>query len=376
MAQEKNTQSASVLYMAFELGSTKWVTMSGTSAQTKVRRKTLPAGDLDALSTEFRAAKQRFALPADAPIITCYEAGRDGFWLHRWLQDLEVRNVIVDSASIEVNRRFRRVKTDRVDATRLLSMLIRYFGGEEHVWKVVQVPDEESEDQRRFSREIDRLKKERAGHGVRIRSLLCLHGIRLDDPRKANLDGLRSPSGKPLLPTLKLEIRHEWGRLQLCEKQLKELELKQRKLLKESDSPVVEKVRKLTLFRGVGWRSSWLLVLEFFAWREFKNRRQVGALAGMVATPYLSDCMEREQGISKAGNKRVRAMMVELAWLWLRWQPESALSRWYERRFGHGSKRMRRVGIVALARKLLIAFWQYLERDQLPEGAVLAPCRG
>lgn len=370
MAQEKNTQLATVLYMAFDLGSTKWLTVSGTKEGTKTRRRAVPAGDLAAVSAEFVRAKQLLNLAADAPVVTCYEAGRDGFWLHRWLESEGVRNVVVDSSSIEVNRRYRRVKTDRIDATKLLDMLIRYVDGDKRVWQVNHVPDEVSEDERRYAREIDRLKKERGAHWVRIQSLLCLHGIRLSDRSAPKLDELRSPEGKALLPTLKTEIRHEWERLQLCEKQFRELEQRQKKLFRESDSPAAKRVRKLTRLRGVGSRSSWLVVLEFFAWRKFKNRRQLGALAGMVGTHYRSDSIEREQGISKAGNKRVRAMMVELAWLWLRWQPRSALSLWFQRRFGHGSRRMRRVGIVALARKLLIAFWRYLEEDKLPEGAV------
>lgn len=372
MAQTKNTQSSTGLYIAFELGSTKWVLASAADPCVKTRRKTLEAGDLAALAREFDMAKKRFKLPADAPVFSCYEAGRDGFWLHRWLETTGVNNIIVDSASIEVNRRSKTAKTDRLDATKLLSMLFRYSGGEKRVWQVLHVPDEESEDARRFSRELDRLKKEHGGHWVRIQSLLCLWGIKLEKRSElAALDELRSPGGKALPAALKEEIRREWARLLVCQKQLDELAKKQEAFLKGSKSPVAEKTRRLSQLKGVGWRSSSLLVLEFFGWRKFRNRRQVGALAGMVATPYLSDQSQSDQGISKSGNKRVRAMMIELSWLWLRWQPQSALSRWYQRRFGHGSKRMRRVGIVALGRKLLIAFWRYLEFDQLPEGAIL-----
>nr|VFK69145.1 MAG: transposase [Candidatus Kentron sp. UNK]VFK73824.1 MAG: transposase [Candidatus Kentron sp. UNK] len=272
-----------------------------------------------------------------------------------------------------MNRRKRRAKTDKVDVKALLRLLQRYLNGERKAVSVVQVPTLDEEDQRRFNRERERLIKEHSAHIARIKSLLIQHGVRTPIDRKfpewleaTPRDGL----GNELGPNLKTELVREYERLQLVKRQIKELHQEQKRRIEEEETKAMKQIITLMQLRGVGPQSSWILVMEFFVWRKFKNRRELAACAGLTPTPYDSGSSQREQGISKAGSRRVRSLMVELAWLWLRYQPNSKLSRWFHSRFGVG-KRFRRVGIVALARKLLIALWRYLEKGVVPEGAVL-----
>jgi transposase len=252
-------------------------------------------------------------------------------------------------------------------------MLIRHWGGEKKVWSVVRVPTEEEEDRMRLHREIGTLKKERTAHRNRISGLLAGVGLRLriDAVFKTRLEKARTFDGKPLQPDLTSQLLREHERLLFLEDQLKILRENQRTRVKEKKSVVHEKVAQLIELRGVGIKSSWVLIMEFFGWRDFKNRKEIGALSGLVPTPYSSGTMNRELGISKAGNPRIRSLMVELSWLWLRYQPDSKLSLWFWERFGKGGSRSRRIGIVAVARKLLISFWEYLEKGKLMEGAVL-----
>jgi transposase len=283
-----------------------------------------------------------------------------------------VDNIVVDSSSIEVNRRYRRVKTDRVDAGKLLSMLIRHVNGEQRLWSVLHVPDAEQEDARRIDREMERLKKERAAHSNRIKSLLILHGIQLSvgSAFLKQLEQVRQWDGQPLGQGIKNEILRQYERYCLIQDQLKRLAEEQKEVL-ASGSSQAQKVMMLRKLKGIGPVGSWKLVFEYFGWRRFDNTKQVGAASGLAPTPFSSGGLNREQGISKAGNRRVRCLMIELAWYWVRYQPRSALSRWFMRRFGSGGKRTRRIGIVALARKLLIALWKYLEKGIIPEGAFL-----
>jgi transposase len=361
--------------MAMELSNRKW--KLGFSNGEKMRVKTVEAGDWAALASEIAHARGHFHLAADCRVVSCYEAGRDGFWIHRALVQDGIENVVVDSASIEVSRRRKQVKTDRVDVIALLRLLMRYRGGEKAALHAIRVPTIEQEDQRRLNRERERLLKERGGHSARIKSLLMAHGIRLeklkDLPRllptaKAAVTGYELPAD------LKAELEREYARYELVDRQVKALEHLQIERAEAQAIPATRNIRQLMSLKGVGWQSSWILVMEFFGWRGFKNARQLGACAGLTPTAHDSGDSRQEQGISKAGNKRIRSLMVELSWLWLRYQPDSALSRWYQRRFGSGGKRMRRIGIVALARKLLIALWRYLEHGVLPEGAVLKAC--
>jgi transposase len=304
--------------------------------------------------------------------------GRDGFWLHRWLLSQGIANVIVDSASIEVNRRKRRAKSDHLDATKLLSMLLRYHAGEKKVWSVVRVPEPADEDRRHLHRELIAVQDERTAHVNRIKGFLAGQGIALTTVTAKfpeELEQLRCWDGSELGAELRQRLLREFARWQLAESQVKELESERKRRIRCDDTPQVAKVRSLLDLAGIGLSGSWLLVYELFAWRQFANRRQVGAIVGLTPTPYQSGTAQREQGISKAGSKVLRRMMVELAWGWLRWQPNSELSHWYERRFAHHGKRARKIGVVALARKLLIALWRYIEQGEEPAGARLTSWR-
>jgi transposase len=331
---------------------------------------------LGAIRRELILAKQRFGLAASGPVKSCYEAGREGFWLHRWLESEGIDSCVVDASSIEVNRRLRRAKSDRMDAARLLRLLIRFWNGESRVWSVVRVPSVEEEDRRHLHRELLTMKRDRTRLANRIQGLLASQGLRVDwrKPLARQLDALRSWDGAALPPGLRARLEQERERLEVLNRQIEAVETTRRERIRAGKSePAVGQVRRLLALQGVGSNSAWLYVMEFFAWRKFRNRREVGALAGLTPTPYQSGESHREQGIAKAGNRHVRAMAIEIAWGWLRFQPESALAKWYQARFGRGSSRLRRIGIVALARKLLIALWRFLETGAVPEGAVLKP---
>lgn len=312
-----------------------------------------------------------------APVISCYEAGRDGFWLHRALIGIGVTNLVVDSASIERNSRARQVKSDRLDTESLLNKLCRHAAGERGVWSVVNVPSPEDEDRRHLHRELFTIKREHARAINRIKGLLALYGIGLEGrglPQAMPLQTeLRLWNGAPIPSAAYARFVREWRRLTLLRREIKGLVNERRVLLEADDpnDPTLPMVRKLMALRAVGEVSAWIYTTEFFAWRQFRNRRQVGAAAGLCSTLRSSGDVRREGGISKAGNRFLRALAVELAWSWLRYQPQSALARWYRERFGSGNSRVRRTGIVALARKLLIALWRYLETGIVPEGALL-----
>lgn len=362
------------LYVAFELGWSEWKLAFGVGAGVPARLRSMGARQLAALDEEIRKAKLRFGLPANALVVSCYEAGRDGFWLHRYLVSRGIDNVVVDSASIEVNRRSRRAKSDRLDAAKLLSQLLRYHAGESRVWSVVVVPSEADEDKRQLHRELMELKAERTEHVNRIKGLLASCGLvvrEIDATFLETLRQLRTWNGQAVPAELERRLRREYARWQLLEAQIEELSRERVQRIRRSSEREMSKVRQLLQVAGVGQNSAWLLVHELFGWRRFANRRQLGALAGLAPSPYQSGSSNHEQGISKAGNPRLRAMLVEISWGWLRWQPHSALTRWYQERFGRGTSRYRRVGIVALARKLLVALWRYVETGEIPQGAEL-----
>ncbi len=366
----KDNANEQILYMALELSNKTW--KLGFSDGTKQRQVTIEAGNWLALHTEIDRAKEKFNLVKGCRIVSCYEAGRDGFWIHRRLLEEGIENQVVDSSSIEVNRRSRRAKTDSVDVKSLLRLLMRYWQGERTVMSVVRVPTVEEEDDRRLHRERERLLKERGSHSARIKSLLVAHGLRLEirSDFLAQLASATSGGGYALGVDLKAELRREYERYRLVHDQVKALEAEQKLRVEEQEGQAMEQIAHLLQLKGVGQQSSWILVMEFFSWRAFRNQRQLASCAGLTPTPYTSGDSEREQGISKAGNRQVRTLMIELSWLWLRYQPNSALSQWFDKRFAHGGKRMRRIGIVALARKLLIALWRYVEEGVVPEGAV------
>lgn len=365
----KDTAIARDLYMSLELSDKQWKLTFGDGRRGP-SRCSVAAGDQAAVLERIRKAKARFGLDPRSKVHACYEAGRDGWWLHRWLVEQGIDNLVVDSASIEVNRRARRAKTDRLDGDKLLAMLLRYHGGETRVWSVLHEPTLEQEDARRLHRELVRLSHERTAHTNRIGSLLVLHNLR------AHLIGGRDWSQwwdshcAQVPPALRAEIERECARLALVKQQMRTLQAAQRKEVDDGAQPQVAQLAKL---RSIGIGSAWLLVKELFGWRCFANRRELAACLGLAPTPYASGDSQIERGINKAGNKRSRTLLVELAWSWLRYQPDSALSQWFNRRFATAGKRMRRVGIVALARRLAVALWRYLEHGEIPAGATVKP---
>jgi transposase len=357
------------LYVAFELGDRSWKLSLGDGVRAP-SRCTVAAGDTTAVLMAIAKAKARCHLAIDSPVRSCYEAGRDGFWLHRWLSGQGIANLVVDPASIEVNRRARRAKTDRLDSDKLLSMLMRYYGGERRVWAVARIPTPEQEDERRLHRELGRLRQERTAHSNRIRSLLVLHNLRVERIGGRAWARWWAQQAGQLLPGLRAEIEREFERLSLVAWQIRTLETLQVRQVRSGAQPAIAVLSRLA---GIGTGSAWTLVKELFGWRQFHNRREVAGCLGLAPTPYASGTSEVEQGISKAGNKRARWLMVELAWSWLRFQPASQLSQWFNERFAGGGKRVRRIGIVALARRLSIALWRYLEQGEIPLGARLKP---
>ena len=367
--QTKSYASEAVLYMALELSNKSWRLAFGDG--TGQRQVCIAAGDLVALCTEIDRAKRKLGLAAGVAVVSCYEAGRDGFWLHRQLSALGIDNRVVDAASIEVSRRARRAKTDRLDARALLEKLIRYEGGERGVWRLVRVPEPQWEDRRQLERERGQLLNERNRHRNRLTSKLVAQGIRMriDKDLVQRLEVVKLFDGSPLPAHLKAGLLREYERLQAVTAQLRAVEQEIGALVENEDD--LQAVRTLMLLSGVGPVGSWVLVLEILGWREMANRRQLASLAGLVPSPYNSGGRVRDQGISKAGNRRVRALVIQLAWLWLRYQPNSKHSLWFQERFGGGSKRQRRIGIVALARRLLIDLWRFVETGVVPQGAGL-----
>jgi transposase len=365
------TTARRTLYVALEVGCDKWVLASATQAAEKPRFRTVPARDLVKLAEEIAKAKARFGLPPDAPVRTCYEAGRDGFWLHRALTAMGIHNVVIDASSIEVNRRHKQIKSDPVDARKMVHMLCRYHAGEGKVWSVVNVPSVADEDARQLHRGLKDLQRQKTECSNRIKGLLAALGLSapVDAKFRERLSALRDWADQPVPAGMQGRLLQEYAVWETLHRQERDAANEQERQLREGQERPLAMMRQLMGLRAVGARTAWILVQELFSWRAIKNGKELGALVGLTPVPYDSGKSKREQGISKAGNKHVRALMVELAWLWLRWQPHSALSQWYERRFGAGNKRTRKVGIVALARKLLIALWRWVHRGELPEGA-------
>jgi transposase len=370
---EQDSFPRPTLYLAFELGKNTWKLGFTIGVAQQPRERMIPAGEVERLQQEIARAKQRFGLPEEACVMSCYEAGRDGFWLHRYLVAHGIQNHVIDSASIEVNRRQRRAKTDRLDVRKLLTMLLRHSAGEKKVWSVVRVPSVEEEDRRQLHRELTTAKQDRTRIMNRIKGLLAGHGVQLvlQGDVEAQLDQTHQWDGAPLPSALRSRLKRAWQQVGFLTAHIQTLEAERRTLLRHRTDPVIAQVRQLFTLRGIGINSAWLYIMEFFAWRDFQTAKQVGALAGLTPTPYQSGQSRRELGIAKAGNRHIRAMAIEIAWAWRRFQPDSALSQWYERRFGAGSARLRKLGIVALARKLLIALWRFVKMGVLPEGAVL-----
>jgi len=359
--------------MAMELSNKKWKLVFGDGS--RERERGVAARCEEALLREVAMAKEKLGLPPEAAVVSCYEAGRDGFWIDRMLKKQGFRNYVMDPASIEVPRRSRTRKTDRLDAKKLLKLLLRCeLGGERDAFSVVRVPSEVQEAEMRTHREWERLVKERTAHRARIKSLLVLHGIEGGNPAKVPIEAVRDWAGQPLGGPWVVELKREQQRLHLVEGQLKGIGQQQATALEQASTPALMKAKKLCRLKAVGQHSSWVLSHECFGWRSFRNRKHLGSFVGLTGTPFDSGETLREQGISKAGSGRVRTTMIELAWGWVRWQPHSPLTHWFiDRYVRRGTSRSKRKGIVALARKLLVALWKYVEFDLVPEGAVLKP---
>jgi transposase len=341
-------------------------------------RHLVAGGDGDGLLRLLAELGTRAERRAGAPVavVAIQEAGLDGFSVHRLLEAGGVESWVVDPASVAVPRRMRRAKSDAIDGETLLRTLLAFRRGEPRVCSMVHPPSVEEEDRRRITRERRTLLRERIGHTNRIKGLLMSQGIAGFDPlgkdRWARLETLRTRDGHALPPRLKAEIGREIERLELLARQIGQVEAERDALAATAPEAAPGPAALLLRLRGIGPETATLLWLEGL-FRTFANRRQLAAYAGLAPTPWLSGRIRREQGISKAGNPRLRTAMIELAWLWLRHQPDSALSRWFAERVRAGGGRNRRATIVALARKLLVALWRYLAHGQVPDGAALKP---
>ena|SRR5690349_4977626 len=369
--RQSTTTTSAPLYLSFELGERDWKLAFTIGLGQRPRHRTIRAGQLGVLDQEIAEARRRFALAPEAPVRSCYEAGRDGFWLHRALLARGIANVVVDASSIEVNRRARRAKSDRLDNAKLNEMLVRYHAGEHRVWHVVRVPSEADEDRRHLERERQTLIQERTRLRNRMQGLLATQGVTLAlvGDVGAALGRVRRWDRTPLPPGLVARLQREWAWLERVTAALAGLEGERRTAI-AAETATAQCSRRLARLRAIGPTIAWTLASEVFGWRTFRNRREVGSLVGLTPTPYQSGAAHRELGIAKSGNPHLRALAVELAWLWVRYQPGSALSRWYQARYARGGPRLRRIGIVALARKLVIALWRYVTFDELPAGAL------
>jgi transposase len=381
------------IYLALELSRASWVVAVHAPLADKIGLHKLKAGDgegLLALIARLRGRLER-TLGRPVAVVSCYEAGYDGFWLHRLLEAHGARNHVLDPASLQVNRRARRVKTDRIDAASLLRALMAHLRGEPKVVSVVRVPSVAEEDARRLHRERHRLVGERVQHVTRIKGLLATQGVYDFQPlrrdRWQRLGALRTGDGRALPPRLAAELARELRRLELVLEMIASLEA-ERDAIAAAPAPAhphAPKIQALARLKGIGAEFATVLVGEVFH-RQFDNRRQVASYVGLTPSPFCSGGLAREQGISKAGNPKARTTMVELAWLWLRHQPESALSQWFRQRVGVARGRLRRLpgsqrrppvvgaerqAAAALARKLLVALWRYLATGLVPDGAVL-----
>jgi transposase len=365
------------IFVSLELSRSTWLTTSLSPGQgEKMSRHGIAAGDVAALLKLFADLARKAAARTGQtyPIITIQEAGLDGFWLHRVLEQEGIESHVVDPASIATPRRRRRAKTDRLDGETLLRALLAYKRGEPRVCAMVAAPSPAAEDRRRLCRERQALIAERITHVNRIKGLLFAQGISdyapLRRDRRARLETLRTGDGRLLPPHLKAQISRELDRLELLLEQIGAVEAERDAVLAANTAAradaAPEPVALLLALKGIGANAAAVLWTEAF-YREFANRRQIAAYAGLAATPWRSGSCAREQGVSKAGNPRLRTTLIQLAWLWLRHQGQSALACWFK---AH-SQRGRKSAIVALARKLLVALWKYVTQGIVIAGAVM-----
>jgi transposase len=364
------------IFIAIELSQKSWLVTLHSPDRDRISRHKLEGGDHAGLLALIEKTRSRAEqkLGSAVRVASCYEAGYDGFWLHRLLLSAGIMNFVFDAASIPVEQRGRRAKTDRIDGELLLRTLMAHLRGEPRVVRIVRVPGVEQEDARRASRERERLVKEQTAHTNRIKALLRLQGMVVGYPRRRDwLDWLaqqRDWQGQPVSPHLLAEVTREHARLMLVRQQLAALEQAQTAQAALVPKAMSERRDQLQRLKALGPSFATTLTSELF-YKDFDNRRQVAAYCGLPPSPWRSGGIDREQGISKAGNPRARLKAIELAWLWLRHQPESELSRWFCARTANAGKRARRIAIVALARKLIVALWRYLTTGLVPAGATM-----
>jgi transposase len=367
------------LVLALETSGKNWVVAAHVPGTGLVKAKQVIAPNADALEGAVEGYRRRAAAGGQVVerVILVYEAGYGGFWLARWLMARSIEVHVIQPSSVPVERKKRRAKSDNIDVDLLLRTLLAWLRGEPRVCSMVPIPDEAAEDARRPSRERDELVRERISLTNRIGAVLTTLGIDGFNPlrkdRRKRLETLRTPFGQPLPEHAKAKIVRSIDRLELVMAQITALE-DQRDAVLEQDAPGTAErmVQALAMLRSIGAQSATVLVYEAFV-RHFSSSKALGSYAGLTGTPFSSGGAEREQGISKAGNQRLRATMGELAWRWVRYQPDSALSKWFRERLAGAKGRMKKVLIVALARKLLIALWRYASHGVIPEGAVLKP---
>jgi len=365
------------IFVSIELSQRCWLVTMHSPDKNRFSRHKLDGGDEVGLLGLIERIRVRAAaaLGSSPRVVSCYEAGYDGFWLHRRLEAAGFTNFVFDPASIAVEQRARRAKTDRIDGELLLRTLMAHCRGEPRVVRIVRVPTPEQEDARRATRERERLIKEQTAHTNRLKALLRLWGLAAGNPRRRDwmawLERQRERNGEPLRAQLMAELNREHARLMLVGDQLKELSrASQAEPVSAAAAEMAQRGATLQRLKSLGPAFTATFASEVF-YKDFHNRREVAAYVGLAPSPWRSGQTNREQGISKAGNPRARAKAIELAWLWLRHQPESALSRWFHERTGQGRGRIRRIAIVALARKLMVALWRFLTTGLVPEGAVL-----
>lgn len=364
------------VFIAIELSQKTWLVTLHSPDRDRISRHKLEGGDQAGLLALIEKIKARAAekLGSAPRVVSCYEAGYDGFWLHRLLQAAGISNFVFDAASIAVEQRSRRAKTDRIDGELMLRTLMAYLRGEPRVVRIVRVPSVAEEDARRASRERDRLVKEQTAHSNRIKALLRLLGIDVGTPRRRNwltwLEQQRDWQGQPLPSHLLAEVKREHARLMLVRDQIATLEQAEAAQAPAAPAAMSERRQSLQRLKALGPAFSAALVNELF-YKDFRNRREVAAYCGLAPSPWKSGDIDLEQGISKAGNHRARLKAIELAWLWLRHQPDSALSLWFRNRTANAGKRARRIAIVALARKLIVALWRYLSTGLIPDQATM-----
>jgi transposase len=362
------------VFVSFELSPKKWLVTSLSPGNEKLSKRWLDGGDGEGVLALLRELQEKAERQVDGPVrvITIYEAGFDGFWLHRLLEANGIGSHVVDAGSIAAPRRKRRAKSDGIDGETLIRVLLAWLRHEPRVCSMVQPPSIEAEDRRRLSREHETLVRERTSETNRMRGLLMSQGVRGFNPLRRDagerLAGLATGDGRPLAPRLLAELGRILARIQLLVAQIAELEAASASALGEARGR--DPAALLPQLRSLGRETSAVLAFEGF-WRRFANRRQISAYVGLAATPWRSGQLVHEQGVGGAGNPRLRRTMIQLAWLWLRHQPDSALSRWYRQRVGKQQGRVRRIAIVALARKLLVALWRYVTQGAIPEAAVL-----